>query len=219
MREFKIRASAAGKIMTNSRKKGELSKTCTSFLDQWVKEQIYGRRKEIVSKYLTKGIEVEEDSLQFAADIMGWGMLLKNDEYFNDDHCTGTPDAITTDHIIDVKNSWDCFTFPLFETEPNKDYYWQGQVYMHLVGRDNFKLIYTLMDTPEHLITKEAMYKVGPDNITDQVLQECRDQMTYDGIDHQHRIKIFEIKKDPDAIAQLLERVEQCREYIQGITQ
>jgi len=61
------------------------------------------------------------------------------------------------------------------------------------------------------------MYKVGPDNITDQILQECRDQMTYDGIDHQHRIKIFEIKKDPDAIAQLLERVEQCRKYINSI--
>ena len=37
---FKIRCSAIGQIMTNSRKKGELSKTTQSYLDLWIKEKI-----------------------------------------------------------------------------------------------------------------------------------------------------------------------------------
>ena len=39
--EFKIRASCAGLIMTNPRSKSEtLSKTCITYLEIWVKEQI-----------------------------------------------------------------------------------------------------------------------------------------------------------------------------------
>ena len=34
--KFKIRASAVGKIMTNAKKKGELSKTTLSYVDEWI---------------------------------------------------------------------------------------------------------------------------------------------------------------------------------------
>ena len=41
MKEFKIRCSAIGKIMTNPRSKTEtLSKTTKTYLEEWSKEQI-----------------------------------------------------------------------------------------------------------------------------------------------------------------------------------
>ena len=50
---FKCRASALGKLMTNPRSKSEtLSQTTKSYLEEWVKEQIYGIKKQINSKYL-----------------------------------------------------------------------------------------------------------------------------------------------------------------------
>jgi hypothetical protein len=37
---------------------------------------------------------------------------------------TGTPDVILEDKIIDIKNSVDCFTFPLNEKELKNKAYW-----------------------------------------------------------------------------------------------
>ena len=138
MKQFKIRCSAIGQIMTNPRTKKEyLSKTTASYCEEWLKEQIYGRKKEFTSKYTNKGNIVEQSSLDFVASELGYGSLVKNEESFMNDFLTGTPDAILDDHIIDVKNSWDCFTFPLFfNNVPNKAYYWQAQGYLALTGLD-----------------------------------------------------------------------------------
>lgn len=216
--QFKIRASSCGKIMTNARKKGELSKTCISYLDQWAKEQIYGRRKDVSTKYMEKGLIVEDESIDFVCRYLEYdGLMLKNDKHFKDDFMTGTPDVITKEFILDVKNSWDFSTFPLFETEINKDYYWQGQVYMHLANRDNFKLIYTLMDTPEHLIQREAMIyarKWGYERVTEEIYDKFLNQMTYKDVQDKYRIKVIEIAKDNEAIEQIKERVKECQNYI-----
>ena len=67
MKQFKIRASASGKLMTKPRLKSEvLSKTTKSYLQEWTKEQIYGVRKSIKSKYLDKGNQVEDAAIDYA---------------------------------------------------------------------------------------------------------------------------------------------------------
>ena len=141
--EFRIRCSAIGQIMTNSRTKGQLSKTAQTYVDTWIKEQIYKRRKVITSKYFDKGNIVEDESIAFAGRVLNQ-KLKKNEKRYADHYLTGTPDVITDDYVIDVKNSWDCFTFPLFfENVPNKDYFYQAQGYMALTGHHHYKLIYT----------------------------------------------------------------------------
>ena len=96
--------------MTNPRKKGEvLSETTKSYLQEWTKEQIYGVRQVITSKYLTKGIEVEQDSINFAEKVLGWNLAVKNEDSYEDDFFTGTPDVIfPRDKVVDIKSSWDC---------------------------------------------------------------------------------------------------------------
>ena len=72
--------------------------------------------------------------------------MRKTDEYF-----TGEPDLIVDGVVMDIKNSWDLWTFPLFEKEiPTKDYYLSiTGLYMYLLGLEKAKLIYVLLDTPE----------------------------------------------------------------------
>ena len=207
MKQFKIRASGAGAIMGA---KG-LGKTGESFLQQWVKEQLYGRKKFMTNKYVEKGLIMEDASLDYIAEHLCYGMLVKNEEYFNNEYFTGTPDVILDDHIIDVKNSYDCFTFPLFENDvPNKDYIYQAQIYMDLVGRDSYKLIYTLMDNPEHQIEKDFKWN-NPKQLD---YEKFKKDYVYSNLNSDLRIKIFEIKRDEAIIQKLKDRVIESREYI-----
>lgn len=195
MKTFKIRCSAIGQIMSNSRTKGQLSKTAQSYAQEWLKEQIYGRRKDISSKYFDKGNLLEDESIEFLTANSDYGFLIKNEEHFENDFLTGTPDIITNDEIIDMKNSWDCFTFPLFfDVIPNKDYMYQLQGYMALTGRKKAKLVYTLMTTPEDV-------NFGKED-------------NYDEIDAKYRIKMFEVERDEEIIQSIKDRVQEINQYI-----
>lgn len=200
MKTFKIRCSAIGQIMTNPRAKkdieaGVLSATTKSYVQEWIKEQVYGRRKDISSKYLDKGNQLEDESIEFLTANSDYGFLVKNEEYFENDFLTGTPDIITNDEIIDMKNSWDCFTFPLFfNAIPNKDYMYQLQGYMALTGRKKAKLVYTLMTTPKDI-------NFGKED-------------NYDEIDAKYRIKTFVVERDEEIIQAIQDRVKQINQYI-----
>lgn len=195
LKEFKIRCSAISLIMTEPRSKSEaLSQTCISYLEQWVKEQLYNTKKQINSKYLTKGNEVEIEAIEYYAEVKDLGFVLKNQDYFENDFITGTPDLITNGVVYDFKSSWDCFTFPLFETKVDKNYEAQLQGYMDLTGLKKAKLVYTLQNTPDQLQWDEPIdYSIYPDTL---------------------RIKEFEIEFDADFIERVNNRVIECRNYI-----
>lgn len=221
MKEFKCRCSAIGQIMTNDRSGKAMGKTAQTYCETWIKEQLYNSKKEFSTKHTQKGNECEDNSIDFIADYFALGMLMKNDQYFENDFLTGTPDIVLPEHIIDVKNSWDCFTFPLFDTEiPTKDYEWQLQGYMWLTGRINAKLIYVLSDTPAHLIEKEAYYWCkanGYDELDMDIYQKFAERMTYKDTPADLKIKVFAFARDDEKIAQIQERVLMCREYIKGL--
>lgn len=217
MKQFKIRASQIGQIMS---KKG-LGKTGETYLKTWYKEQFYNRKRDFQSKYTQKGNECEDNSLDFVAEMLGLGMILKNEKYFENDFITGTPDAIIKDLIIDVKNSWDCFTFPLTEKEcPNEDYYWQAQGYMNLTGLRQYKLIYVLSDTPRHLIEREAFFYAknnGYEELDQDIYDMFEKKMTYPDVDFKNKIKIFDIQYNESAVNLIEQRVLECRKFLNEI--
>ena len=120
---MKIRCSSIGKIMTSPKTKGEvLSQTTKTYIQGLALAHVYGIRKEFSSKYTDKGNECEDMCLSFVMEVIDKGFLFKNEENFSNDWLTGTPDVVTDQVLIDVKNSWSGSTFPWFETEcPNKD--------------------------------------------------------------------------------------------------
>lgn len=221
--DFRIRASACGQIMTDPKTKsakdaGELSETAKNYCEQWVKEQLYSRHKEFSSKYTTKGNECEAASIDFASEHFGWGLVAKNEQHYTDAELTGTPDIVLAESVEDIKNSWDCFTFPLLDTNPpEKKYYWQGQVYMALTDRNSFGLVYTLMNAPDHLIEQEARRQAGFEEVEAELYDAVRSNMVYDHLPAKLRIKRFAIARDDEAIASIRDRVLQCREYIRKL--
>lgn len=196
--KFKIRASAAHALLTSPRSKKDaeanfgLSKTTTSYLQEWVKEQIYGERKEIDSKYLEKGLTVEADAIKLYGLYTDHPME-KNEQHFENEYFTGTPDVITDKTIIDIKSSWDAFTFPLFEQNAAPSYNTQLQVYMHLTDRGSAEVVYMLMSYADF----------------DRGIQHW-----YDDVELKYRIKPFKFGYDPAVIRQLEEKVVLCRQYI-----
>ena len=106
---LKIRCSALGKIMTNSRSKSEvLSKTCKTYLQELAIEEMYGIKKEFSSRYTDKGNLVERESIDLAQDVLDYGFMYKNEEHFNNDFLTGTPDVNTDNILLDVKVKLRC---------------------------------------------------------------------------------------------------------------
>lgn len=212
---FKIRCSSIGHIMAYP-DKAKLPKGAETHLRNWSKSKLYNRSKEIGLKYLTKGNQVEDQAIQILAEYLNESFWFKNDEHFEDEHMTGTPDVIRVDRVIDIKAPWDWSTFPAFTKNiPESDYWWQLQGYMALTGKDHAQLCYVLCDTPEEQIYRESKFKayeLGCD--IDDIFDDMVKLMTYSDIELSCRIKIFDIAKDDKAIANIRRRVEACRIFL-----
>lgn len=198
MEQFKCRASAAGKLMTNPRNKSEqLSETTKSFIYEWLKERIYGYKKEISTKQINKGLEYEDMAIDKAIEWLDLPFAIKNQERFEDEFFTGEPDLLLQDEVLDIKCSWDCFSFPLFEKEiPNDDYFYQVQTYMHLTGKRKARVVYILLNTPETYNAPE---------------------WTYEHVETKYRVKEFRFDYEPEVIEKLKSRAQSCREFIESI--
>lgn len=189
----------------------------------WFKNVILGKRAARFSnKYVEKGTLMEDEGIELASNVLGYPMLIKNEEFFSNEYFQGTPDIITGDEVLDIKCSWSLDTFPLFEDElPSKAYYWQLQVYMALTGLKKAKVIYCLVDTPDHLIEKEARseaWNQGLDDVTIEMVEAMTEQMTYSDIEESKRIKVFEVERNDKDIELLIERVKTCRNYIKKLS-
>jgi hypothetical protein len=188
-----------------------------SYCLTWLKEQLYDRRKGFSSKYTDKGNICEDHSIKFLNEYF-LADLEKNEDYFKNDFMQGTPDILIDGEVWDVKNSWEPATFPLFDTRPDKGYWWQLQGYMALTDRSKARLVYTLMDAPAELIEDEARrasYKSEKSGY--ELLEYYTAQMTYDDVDTDLRIKYFDFDRDDVAIESIKERVKLCQQFINEV--
>lgn len=216
--QFRVRASGAGDIMTSPRSKSEtLSETCKNYVRrQWIMDK-FQREKEVTGKFLEKGLMVEESGITLLSKATG-EFYVKNEQWFNDNHLTGTPDVLTDTTVFDIKASWDIFTFQ--KAEVTEQYRWQLLCYMALAGLREASLAYVLIDTPEPLITNEVRrvcYQLQNDDEAMAIENEVRRQWTYSDIPERSRIKIMPVEWDEVAVDMLRKRVEECREFYKTI--
>lgn len=224
-----IRSSSVGYLMTEPQSKadkdaGLLSKTAQKhLLDVYIAEK-YGRKKDIQTKQMKKGIEVEQDSI----DILSMYLkvpLSKNENRFTNDFITGFPDIINDDQIIDIKSSYDLWTF--IGNIPDKLdslYYWQMQSYMWLTNTKNAVIAYCLVNTPESIIQQEKYYLLkkmdvateeNPEYVKEAMKIEFN--MTFDDISIDERILMFSVERNEDDILRIQHKVEKAREYLRII--
>src|SRR5690606_9498298 len=134
----------------------------------------------------------------------------KNEDHLRNDFIMGTPDlykgeSITkATEIIDIKSSWDIFTFFRNSVKKvNAQYYWQLQGYMALTGAKQASLAYCLVSTPDSFINDEkrkVFYKMNIATEDNEIYQDaCRHlelSMVYEDIPVQERVIEFSIDRD-----------------------
>jgi hypothetical protein len=153
----KFRASSLAEIMTDPKTKGEsLSVGAKTHILKLAKEFVYGYQEDISSKYMEKGLTVEDDSIALYNEVF-FTNHVKNTERKTNDWITGECDIATPTKIIDIKSSWSLPTFPAISAAgESKTYEWQGRCYMWLWDVDQFEIAYCLVNTPEELIGYES---------------------------------------------------------------
>jgi hypothetical protein len=170
---MKFRASSLGKLMTSSRTKGEaLSQTAKSYIIQKAKEDFFEYRSELNSKYITKGLAQEQDSINLL-NLVRLEDYKKNEERVENEWLSGCCDIITDTSIIDIKTSWSLDTFPAtsYELKDLSEYEWQGRAYMWLYDMPSFELCYVMVSTAPELLGE---YENGALHYVEHIAPEKR---------------------------------------------
>ena len=220
---IKFRCSRLGEVMTDPRaKKDKLSQTTEKYIREIYLADKYGRKKDFSSKEMKKGIECEEDSITLLNSVLST-FFGKNEQYFENEYITGTPDILFSDSVIDIKTSWDLFTFT--EAGMTPAYMWQLMGYMWLTGKRMGYLAYCLVDTPESFIMDELRrnsWSMGYISDTTPEYQEMEEQvrrnMTFSDIEENLRVKLFRVDFDQVRVDALKERIKDCREYYESLS-
>lgn len=216
----------------------ELSKTAKSYIESMYDKIENNYNEPVITDELLKGLMNEEDSISLLElHLPQEDFRIKNKEHFKNDYFVGTPDLIleTEGVVEDVKTSWTLKTFK--NASVSELYYCQLQVYMkllndHYKGRNSFekaRLVYCLTSTPRSIYEKlksRLYFKFNFDNeydseeetkIKEDLYKEASDQLEdihkVGHIPQENRIKIFEVKFDPEYIKELENRVKLAREH------
>lgn len=167
---LRIRSSSLGKIMTEPKGKDEvLSVGAKTYIRKLAKEFVYGYEEIITSKYMDKGIIMEDESIKLYNSVFFTGHI-KNTERKTNEWITGECDIFTGKKIIDIKTSWSLATFPCISDEGiDKDYEWQLRAYMMLWDVDHAELAYCMVSTPDDLIKYEQQDLHFVDHISESL--------------------------------------------------
>lgn len=223
--------SQLGLIMTGSKTGEPFGETAKKHLMEcWVNMK-YGRTRHFTTRYMDKGIMAEEDSIDLYS-LVKKKLFEKNTLQVSNDYFTGMPDLYEGDSvqkataIIDLKTSWDIFTFyEVLAKGLNKIYYWQLQAYMDLTGATTSRLVYCLVNTPQKLVEdqkRQLGWKMGlidPDIDPAYILgaAEIDKNSVFDDIKPEERYIEFIVDRDQEAIDKAHQRVIDCRAFLNGI--
>ncbi|QRQ99746.1 hypothetical protein [Dyadobacter sandarakinus] len=221
-----FRCSRLGDLVTEAKKKGEeLGETAKTYIRQVWLEKEFGYKEEVLTDEMMKGHLCEQDSLGLVQSVLKGEFRAKNTLKLKNEFIAGTPDIILKkeDVIEDVKSSWNLRTFT--EAELIKNYFWQGQGYMWLTGKKNYRLIYCLVPTPEEILVetkKKIYYKFNCDESNPHYIQMCaqidHNNNVINSIPAANRIKVFEFAYDQEKIDSLIKKIEAAREHYKTLS-
>jgi hypothetical protein len=198
---LKIRASSLGLIMTEPKLKTEvLSVGAKTYIKKLAREFVYKFEEDISSKYMDKGIIVEDAAIALYNRVF-FTDYKKNEERKTNDWITGECDIYTGKKIIDIKSSWSLATFPvLSEDGIDKQYEWQGRAYMMLWNCDYFENAYCMVSTPEELLRYD------------------QEELHYvDNIDESLRVTITPYERDLKLEEQIIIKCEAAQNYFNEV--
>lgn len=208
--------------LINKRDNPALPKGAQTYCKKWLKKALFNYSENWKSVVIDKGLAVEQDGIDLVGLIYDCE-LFKNEDWFQNDFCKGTPDVIDKEIIRDIKCSWDIFTFPMFDNElPKKEYWWQLQGYMWLLGIKKASLDYVLIDTPMPLVLfdlKKLYFQSGgvAEDWTPERYEAMYPNYRFGNVPNELRVKSFTFDYECWIEEQISYRVRLCREYIKTL--
>ena len=197
-----FRASALSAIMTDGKGNEELSVGAKTYVTKLAKEFIYGYDERVTTKYMDKGLRVEDESIDLY-NAVHLTSHAKNMERKTNAWITGEADIVADDRIIDIKSSWCLTTFyVLADQGRDTGYEWQLRAYMMLWDKPRADIAYCLVSTPDDLIGYESkqLHKV-------------------DHINRELRVTIVPYKRDAALEDKIKIKVEAARVYYDQVIQ
>ena len=152
---MKWHPSSLGKLMTTPKSKTEnLSQGAKTYIRQVAKQDFFGYRVELDNKYINKGKDQEQDSIDLLNSVR-FTNYKKNDVRIADGYLTGECDILADDRVIDIKTSWNLETWPATPGEAHdNDYEWQGRAYLMLYEREIFELVFCMVTTKDEFLNQ-----------------------------------------------------------------
>lgn len=197
-----------------------LSETCKTHLCDIYTSNKYDITEDIKNKYIEKGLRREEDAITLYTLVCGV-MYSKNKIRKFNEWINGECDIDKKGEIFvgDTKSNWSVFQFTRTVAKPiNFKYKWQLKGYCWLFGKRLGKLIYCLLDTPEHLIVAEErrlLYDfLGSEEEYKEACKELRRCHIYDYIPNEEKIREYEVYFSEEDITAIKKKIEDCRWYI-----
>lgn len=212
------RCSALGNIIS---KRGKLTQTNMTYLDEVFISEIYGTRREAYGKALEKGIACEEDGFKMLNDVFYKGRFVaKVKEPKMGEYLKGTPDTIIDECVTDIKNALDLFTFA--KAQMTWLYEWQVKGYMMLYDLPRGRLFYCLNNMPDYMVAEEQRkmfyFKRKWATMEDEgylaACEELEKAHNYDKMPIYERFKFWDLERDQDEDIRIENAVEGARQYL-----
>lgn len=158
---MQLRASGVGHIMAYPESPA-LADGAITYVHKLASQIMFEWQDELELNVLRKGIEVEDDSIALLNLVKGKSYV-KNKQRLTSGLFTGEWDIYDPDEdaVLDIKSAYSKKSFPIIIKEKDRKLYeWQLDTYMLLKDANKSAIIYTLVDTPEELISR----KENPDD-------------------------------------------------------
>jgi hypothetical protein len=227
---IRFRASSWGNLLTEPRTKGEgaLSITCQKELLKIYSQEVYGRKKDITTKQMDKGVQVEDSSIILFSKVTG-EFYFKNDERLQNEWFTGHPDIFKGDNILncdelyDIKSSWELDSFlPKLLEAPDKGYVAQLNAYYSLTGANSGGIVYCLVSAPLNILESEKKSLLWKMNVATeyapeylQAVGELEKLMMFEDIPEKERCIVIPVERDEELIQKMKDKVPVMRQWLQ----
>lgn len=230
--QIKFRASSWGNLISEPKEKaakerGELSKTCIKELLKIYSQEVYGRKKDITTKQMDKGIQAEEESITLFSRVEK-KFFQKNQEQLEDEDFKGHLDVFEGEEVRkaisvwDLKSRWELDSFlPKLVDEVDTGEVCQLNVYYALTGAQGGGIANTLVDCPINILMQEKQRLLYSMNVATDLnpeylaaAAELEKLLTFPDIDYRERVIKQEVKRDDDLIARMRAKVPKMRAWL-----
>lgn len=228
----KFRASSWGNLLSEpvtkaDKEAGKLSLTCQKELIKIYNQYVYGRKTDITTKQMDKGIVCEPASIQLVSLVEG-KMYFKNEDYLENEWFCGHPDIFIGDNvqnaeeISDLKTSWSMDTFmPKLIESIDRGYEAQLNCYYSLTGAKSGYIFYTLVSATPEMVEEEKYYilkrlnaatEYSPEAI--EAIENLKTNMIFEDIDYRERVIKISVPRNEELIQKMKDKVPVLRKWL-----